>query len=117
LLEARRARPCGPATSLSESCDVYYYDMAPSVGIDKITAMARRASGSACATTCRCRRWPRADPDKAWKLREQRAAADWLIGDTLNASIGQGFVLASPLQLAVMTARLATGHATSNPGW
>ncbi|MGB0799064.1 MAG: penicillin-binding transpeptidase domain-containing protein, partial [Planktomarina sp.] len=47
-------------------------------------------------------------PDKAWK----RASFDqaWLIGDTVNASIGQGYVLASPLQLAVMSARLGTGR-------
>ncbi|NBQ27923.1 MAG: penicillin-binding protein 2, partial [Rhodobacteraceae bacterium] len=35
--------------------------------------------------------------------------ADWVIGDTVNVSIGQGFVSSSPLQLAVMTARLASG--------
>ena len=51
-------------------------------------------------------------PTKAWK-RENRDGADWLIGDSLNASIGQGFVLTSPLQLAVMTARIATGRAVS----
>jgi penicillin-binding protein 2 len=48
-------------------------------------------------------------PDKAWKL--ERHKQDWRIGDTINASIGQGYVLTSPLQLAVMTARLATGRA------
>jgi penicillin-binding protein 2 len=41
-----------------------------------------------------------------WKRRNR--GADWVVGDTLNASIGQGFVLTSPLQLAVMTARLAS---------
>ena len=46
-----------------------------------------------------------------WKLRNREAS--WLPGDTVNASIGQGFVLASPLQLAVMTARLASGQALS----
>jgi len=47
-------------------------------------------------------------PDKAWK--KDTRGEDWRIGDTVNASIGQGYVLASPLQLAVMTARLATGR-------
>ncbi|MEO0391205.1 MAG: penicillin-binding protein 2 [Pseudomonadota bacterium] len=96
------------ADSLKESCDVYYYDLALKVGIEKISAMARRfglgvrhdvpmsavASGLA--------------PDKAWKRRVH--AQDWVIGDTVNASIGQGFMLASPLQLTVMAARLATGR-------
>ena len=47
-------------------------------------------------------------PTKEWKLRQR--GADWVIGDTVNASIGQGFMLATPMQLAVMTARLATGR-------
>jgi penicillin-binding protein 2 len=41
---------------------------------------------------------------------------DWRIGDTINASIGQGYVLASPLQLAVMTARIASGRSVMPPG-
>ena len=94
--------------SLKQSCDCYYYEISQRVGIDKIAAMARRfglgikhdipvsavASGLA--------------PDKEWKTRVRDA--DWRIGDTVNASIGQGYVLSSPLQLAVMTARLATGR-------
>jgi penicillin-binding protein 2 len=48
-------------------------------------------------------------PDKAWKMESY--GQDWRIGDTINASIGQGYVLASPLQLTVMTARLASGRA------
>ncbi len=97
--------------SLRESCDVYYYEIAQRVGIEKISAMARKLglgqkhdlplSGVARGLA----------PTKAWK-REHRDA-DWLIGDTINAGIGQGYVLASPLQLAVMTARIATGRAVS----
>jgi penicillin-binding protein 2 len=48
-------------------------------------------------------------PTKDWKRRVR--GEEWVIGDSVNASIGQGDVLASPLQLAVMTARLATGRA------
>jgi len=47
-------------------------------------------------------------PDKEWKRQSRNE--DWRIGDTVNASIGQGYVLASPVQLAVMCARLATGR-------
>ena len=46
-------------------------------------------------------------PSRDWKKINRKE--DWLVGDTLNAGIGQGFVLTSPLQLAVMTARIATG--------
>jgi hypothetical protein len=50
-------------------------------------------------------------PTKAWKRRVHDQG--WLVGDSLNAGIGQGFVLTSPLQLAVMTARIASGRAIS----
>lgn len=97
--------------SLKQSCDVYYYDIGQRVGIDKIAAMARRLGlgerhdlpMSAITTGIA--------PDKDWKRRER--GEEWRIGDTVNASIGQGYVLASPLQLAVMTARIATGRSVS----
>ncbi len=95
--------------SLKQSCDVYYYDLALKVGIEKISAMANRfglgvrhdvpMSAVASGLT----------PTKEWKARVH--GQDWVIGDTVNASIGQGYLLASPLQLAVMTARLASGRA------
>ncbi|MFC2966564.1 penicillin-binding protein 2 [Acidimangrovimonas pyrenivorans] len=95
--------------SLAESCDVYYYEVAQRVGIEAISAMADSLglgirhdlplSGIASGL----------NPTKKWK--QQRRHSDWLIGDTLNAAIGQGYVLSSPLQLAVMAARVATGRA------
>ncbi|MDJ0629360.1 MAG: penicillin-binding protein 2 [Rhodobacter sp.] len=98
-------------SSLSESCDVYYYDIAERVGIEKIAVMARKLGlgqrydlpMSAVAVGLM--------PNKAWKLENRDA--EWVVGDTLNSGIGQGFVLASPLQLAVMTARLASGTAVA----
>ena len=94
--------------SLKQSCDVYYYDLAVKVGIEKISAMANRfglgirhdvpMSAVAAGLT----------PTKDWKQRTH--GDDWRVGDTVNASIGQGYMLASPLQLAVMAARLASGN-------
>lgn len=95
--------------SLRNSCDIYYYDIAQRVGIEKISEMARRLGlGERHALPMSAVSSGLA-PTKAWKL--ERRGAEWVIGDSLNASIGQGFVLASPLQLAVMTSRLATGRA------
>ncbi len=99
--------PLALIEAISQSCDVYFYEIAQRVGIEAISSMARRFGCgirhdmplSAVARGLA--------PTMAWK-RENRGE-DWVIGDTLNASIGQGFVLTSPLQLAVMTARLATG--------
>jgi penicillin-binding protein 2 len=48
-------------------------------------------------------------PNREWK--QVNRGQDWLIGDTVNASIGQGYVLASPMHLAVLAARLASGRA------
>ena len=97
--------------SLAESCDVYYYDLARRVGIDRLAAMARRFGLGEAFDLPLSAVSDGLYPDRAWK--RARRGADWLVGDTLNAIIGQGFVLASPLQLAVMTGRLATGRAVT----
>ena len=93
--------------SLRESCDVYYYDLALKVGIERIAETARRLGLGHAFSIGMSAVTEGLVPNKDWKERER--GAGWVIGDTVNASIGQGFVLSSPLQLAVMTARLATG--------
>jgi penicillin-binding protein 2 len=98
-------------SSLRESCDVYYYDLALKVGIEAIASMARRLGLGEAHDIPMSAVTSGLMPDKAWKLRER--GAEWVIGDSVNASIGQGFVLTSPLQLAVMTARIATGRDVS----
>lgn len=95
--------------SLKQSCDVYYYDVAQRVGIDKIAAMGRKLGLGERHELPMSAVRSGIMPDKAWK-REARGE-DWRVGDTVNASIGQGYVATSPLQLAVMTARIATGRA------
>ncbi|MCX7567806.1 penicillin-binding protein 2 [Sulfitobacter sp. F26169L] len=95
-------------TSLKRSCDVYYYDLALKVGIEKISAMSNRFGLGIKHDLALSSVNSGLTPTKEWKLRQR--GEQWVIGDTVNASIGQGFMLASPLQLAVMTARLATGR-------
>jgi penicillin-binding protein 2 len=94
-----------------ESCDVYYYDIAQKVGIDKIAEMGRRLGLGIRHDLPMSAITEGNMPDKAWKI--ERHKSEWRVGDTINASIGQGYVLASPLQLAVMTARVATGMAVN----
>ena len=94
--------------ALKNSCDVYFYDIAQTIGIEKIANMARRLglgekfdlgiSGVKAGIV----------PDEEWKQRKLGAA--WRGGDTFNAAIGQGFVLTTPLQLAVMAGRIANGY-------
>lgn len=94
--------------ALSESCDVFFYEIAQKVGIDKIAEMGRRLGLGVRYDIPMSAIAEGIMPNKDWKM--ERHKADWRIGDTINASIGQGYVLTSPLQLAVMTARIATGR-------
>jgi len=95
--------------SLQQSCDVFYYDVGERVGIDRIAAMARTLGIGVRHDLPLSAVAEGLAPDKAWK--RERYKQDWQVGDTLNAAIGQGYVLATPLQLAVMSARIATGRA------
>ena len=96
-------------SALSESCDVYFYDMAQRLGIERINAMSERLGLGVRHELPMSSVAVGLNPSREWKQR--RRGEPWLVGDTVNAAIGQGFVLSSPLQLVVMTARLATGRA------
>lgn len=95
--------------AIAQSCDVYFYDIARRIGVDRIADMARRL-GLAEATGIGLD-GERAGliPTAAWK--RATLGEPWQQGETFNVGIGQGYVLTTPLQLAVMSARLATGLA------
>jgi penicillin-binding protein 2 len=95
-------------TSLRSSCDVYYYEMARRVGIDAISAMANRLGIGVRHDLPLPAIAEGLTPTRAWK--QSTHGVGWQVGDSVNAGIGQGYMLASPLQLAVMSARLATGR-------
>ncbi|WP_164876032.1 penicillin-binding protein 2 [Falsirhodobacter deserti] len=97
--------------ALGRSCDVYFYDVSQRVGIDKIADMGRRLGLGQRHDLPMSAIVEGVMPDKAWKAASY--GQEWRVGDTINASIGQGYVLTSPLQLAVMTARLASGRAVA----
>jgi penicillin-binding protein 2 len=94
--------------SLKQSCDVYYYDLAIKVGIEKISEMARRFGLGTKHDVPMSAVAEGLTPTIEWK--QIFHGQPWRVGDTVNASIGQGYVLTSPLQLAVMAARIATGR-------
>ena len=95
--------------ALRESCDVYFYELARRTGIEAIAAMARRLGlGQTFDCGLPLQRIG-VIPDPDWK--RIRFGQSWLGGETILAGIGQGYVSTTPLQLAVMTARLATGRA------
>ena len=96
------------AKSLIESCDVYFYELALKVGIERINEMATQLGLGIQHDVPMSAITKGLVPSREWKLKNREQ--DWLVGDTVNASIGQGYVLSSPLQLAVMAARLASGR-------
>lgn len=92
---------------LKMSCDVYFYQVALRVGIDRIAEMAKRFGlGHTLGIDLPGER-AGLMPTRAWKLATTGVA--WQPGENLVAGIGQGYVLATPLQLAVMAARIANG--------
>jgi len=99
--------------ALAQSCDVFFYSLARDIGIDRIAAMGRRLGlGQALGIELPEER-KGVMPDQAWKLKAYKKK--WEPGETIVASIGQGYTLASPLQLAVMTARLVNGGKAVKP--
>lgn len=93
--------------AMAQSCDIYFYEMARRLGIDRLAEGANRFGiGQKLGIDLPNER-PGLMPTKAWK--EGAIGSSWQIGESLIAGIGQGYVLATPLQLATMTARLVNG--------
>ena len=89
------------------SCDVYFYDIAKRIGIDRIAAMATRFGlGTKTGIELPSEKGG-VIPTRAWK--KALIGTAWQQSETLISGIGQGFILTTPLQLAVMTARIANG--------
>ena len=99
--------------ALKNSCDTYFYEIAQTIGIEAIADAARKLGLGQTYDLGVAGEKRGIVPDPEWK--QTRMGSGWRTGDTLNASIGQGFVLASPLQLAVMSARLANGRQAVTP--
>jgi len=103
--------PHGPIAlhqAISKSCDIYFYQMALQAGVENISPVARKfGMGERFELPFPSQRygtWP--DPD--WLRRRFHRA--WQSYDTVNMSIGQGYVLVNPLQQAVMVARIVSGR-------
>ncbi|HEY7577771.1 MAG TPA: penicillin-binding protein 2, partial [Acetobacteraceae bacterium] len=92
---------------LKNSCDVYFYETARRVGIDRIAAMAHRLGlGTELPIDLPGARQGFI-PTREWRIGHGHA---WAPGDTVVAGIGQGYVQVTPLQLATYAARIASGR-------
>jgi len=95
--------------AIKKSCDVFFYETARRLGIDRLAATARRFGFGGIIGLDIPGERPGLIPSREWKLAT--AGTAWSPGETVIAGIGQGSVLATPLQIAIMAARLATGRA------
>src|SRR5262249_43407349 len=91
------------------SCDVFFYDTAMQTGIDNIAEMARQFGLGAPTGIDIPGERRGLIPDSNWK--QATYGEPWYPGETPSAGIGQGFITATPMQLAVMAARIASGRA------
>ena len=94
------------ARAVIESCDVFFYNMGLDIGIETLSSFSSMFGLGRVTGIDLYGEQPGLMPSKAWKKQSLREP--WFDGDTINVSIGQGFMLATPLQLAVMTARIAS---------
>lgn len=99
--------------AIKESCDVWFYKVGLDLGIDRIAAMSRALGLGAPAGLELDGEKGGLIPDRQWKRKIY--GVPWYDGETVNSSIGQGYVLATPMQLAVMTAAVANGGRVLRP--
>jgi len=99
--------------AIRESCDVFYYKIATKIDIDVLAKYARMLGFGAKTGIALPRETPGLIPSKDWK--KKRNGIDWQVGDTVSCVIGQGYVLATPIQLAMAYATIANGGKLYRP--
>ena len=100
-------------TAMEESCDTYFYNIAEELGIERIAKMAHRLGLGETYDLAIPGERAGLVPDKNWK--RATFGTSWHLGETINATIGQGYLLTTPMQLAVMTSRLVNGGYAVEP--
>ncbi len=91
--------------ALYQSCDIYFFEVAQIIGVERIRAMAHKLGFGLESGLEMPLEKSGLVPSPEWKKRVR--GKRWMRGDTVNMSIGQGALLSTPMQLALMTARLA----------
>ena len=93
--------------AIAQSCDVFFYEIALKTGINNIAKISREFGLGLPTGLNLPGEKGGLIPDRDWKLKEKKTV--WRPGETIIAGIGQGYVLVTPMQLALMTARIANG--------
>jgi penicillin-binding protein 2 len=99
--------------AISESCDVYFYQLARRLGVDQLASYARACGLGAKTGIDLGAESSGLVPTSQWKQR--RFGVPWQAGETLSIAIGQGYNLATPLQMVVLTAAVANGGTLYRP--
>ena len=99
--------------ALVESCDVYFYDLGKRLGIDKVASYARMFGLGKETGLRMAKERSGVVPDTKWKLEKRKQP--WYLGETFNASIGQGYVATTPFQMAQMMSIVANGGYVYSP--
>jgi penicillin-binding protein 2 len=99
--------------AIKRSCDVYFYEVARKLGIDRLAETAKKFGLGQKVLKNFKEEKAGVVPNTKWKLNQ--IGKNWYLGETLHAGIGQGYFLSTPLQLCLMTAQLANGGFEINP--
>ncbi len=99
--------------AITESCDVFFYQVGEQLGVDVLARYAKAAGLGALTGIGLDREAKGIVPTKSWKRK--RLGESWMGGETLSVAIGQGFNLVTPLQLAVMVAAVGNGGYLPTP--
>ena len=100
--------------AIKQSCDIYFYEMARKLGVDKLSVVAKKYGlGSSILGDVYFDEKKGLVPNTEWK--RNNLGRGWLLGETIINGIGQGYIQTTPLQLCLMTAQLANGGYKINP--
>ena len=99
--------------AIERSCDVFFYELGLKVGIEKISLMLKKLGLSANVNLELNELRKGLVPSKKWKLEVK--GTRWTPGETINASIGQGYMLSNPIELTTMVARIANSEFLVEP--
>ncbi|MSO53835.1 MAG: penicillin-binding protein 2 [Rhodospirillales bacterium] len=102
-----------PRGAIVNSCDVFFYEAARRLGIDRLAAMGKRFGFGKPTSLDIPGELGGVMPTRAWKAAN--VGGPWHVGETLIAGIGQGYMLTTPMQLAVMASRIANGGFAVEP--
>ncbi len=99
--------------ALVQSCDVYFYELGQRLGVDKIAEYAENLGLNRLTGIALEGEKPGLIPTRAWKKKTRKEP--WYPGENLNAAIGQGYILVTPIQLANLVAAIANGGTVYRP--